>query len=487
MVLEAGQNLSDDPVVLNPNAFSVLNDLTYNPKYAATYPIPLPTQLQTSTYSEGRMWGGCSAHNYLQAVRGTPDIYDGWAAASGDSRWTYNNLLPLMKELETYTANGTSIDYLERGTSGPLFVSQASPVGSDPFIDACVIATGTSIVPDYNDPPSGNIGFSAQQQFVTPPFGSPSSIRSFSINAFLPPSVVTHEGKGRHGRKLRIESNATVSKVLFKRKKAVGVEYALSPNDGEFLRAYAKKKVILCAGAIHTPAILERSGIGDSDVLSPLGIPVLVDNKNVGANLINQYGTQAIIPGTVNVSAMGFTDASPYLPNDGLRRLQFIPSKGSGVVALIMFMVEPKSRGSLHIVSRNPFTNPLIDFNMYSDGPVTQPGSDANLVVSALKIAKDIATQYGSTVVAPPNYSSDAALFNQAKNNPFASVSDHITGTTRMGTSINDGVVNGSLHVFGVKNLMVCDLGAIPVTTDGNTAYSVFVLALEAAQILGAS
>ncbi len=487
LVLEAGKNLSDDPIVLNPNPFSVINDLSYNPKYAVTYPVPLATLLQTTTYSEGRMWGGCSAHNYVQAVRGTPAIYDGWAVASADSRWTYNNLLPLMKELETYTPNGTSIDYFERGTSGPLYVSQAPPVDLDPFVNACIVATGTSIVPDYNAPPSGNIGFSAQQQFVTPPFGSPSSIRSFSINAYLPPSVVTHEGKGRHGRKLLIESNAIVSRVLFRRNKAVGVEYALSPDSGEFLTAYAKKKVILCAGAIHTPAILERSGIGDSDILSPLGVPVLVDNKNVGANLINQYGAQAVILGNVTVSAMGFTDASPYFPNDGERRLQFIPGRANGVIPLTMFMVEPKSRGYLHIVSRNPFTDPLINFNMYSDGPVTQPGSDANLVVSALKIAKSIATQFGSVVVSPPNYSSDAALLNSAKNNPVATVSAHITGTTRMGTSINDGVVDGSLHVFGVKNLMICDLGAIPVTADGNTAYSVFVLALKAAEILGAS
>ncbi len=487
LVLEAGQNLSDDPIVLNPNAFSVLNDLSYNPKYAVTYALPLPTLLQTTTYTEGRMWGGGSAHNYVQAVRGTPSIYDGWATASGDSRWTYNNLLPTMKGLETYTQNATPVDYAERGTNGPLYVSQAPPVDADPFVQACAIATGTSIIDDYNAPPMGNIGFSAQQQYVTPPFGSPNSIRSFSINAFLPRDVVTHDGKGRHGRKLQITSNAFVSKLLFKGKKAVGVEYALSPDNGEFLTAYAKKKIILCAGAVHTPAILERSGIGDSSVLTPLGIPVLVDNKNVGANLINHYGARAIIRGNVNVAAMGFTDASPYFPNDGQRRLQFIPAKGNGVIALTMFMVEPKSRGNLHIVSRNPFTDPLINLNMYSDGPYTQPGTDANLVVSALKIAKDIATQFGSVVLAPPNYSSDAALFDQASNSPFATVSAHITGTTRMGTSINDGVVDGTLHVFGVKNLMICDLGAAPVTPDGNTAFGVFTMALEAADILGAN
>ena len=391
-----------------------------------------------------------------------------------------------MRDLETYTPNGTPINLFERGTSGPLFISQAPPVTSDPFVNACVIATGTSFVDDYNNPPSGNIGFSAQQQFVTPPFGSPTSIRSFSINAFLPKNIVTKSGNGRHGRKLKIKSNATVGKVLFKGKKAVGVEYALSPDDGEFLKAYAKKKVILCAGAIHTPAILERSGIGDSSILSPLGISVLVDNKNVGEHLINHYGTQAVIPGNINVAAMGFTDAAPYFPNDGQRRLQFIPAKGNGVIALTMFMIEPKSRGNLHIVSRNPFTNPLINFNLYSDGPYTQPGTDANLIVSALKIAKSIAIQFGSTVVAPPNYSSDAALFNQASNSPFCNVSAHITGTTRMGTSAANGVVDGRLHVFGVKNLMICDLGASPVTTDGNTAFSVFTMALEAAEIIKA-
>lgn len=485
LVLEAGPNLSHDPEVLNPNAFINANDLTFDPKFAVTYPLPLFVPLQAGIYSEGRMWGGSSAHNYSLAVRGTPGIYDFWAAASGNSQWTYNNLLPLMLALETYTPNGTVANPAQRGTSGPLFVTQLPPINQDPFAIATSSATFTPLISDYNDPDQGNIGVSANQLFITPP---PDSVRSFSINAFLPDSVVTPEGKGRHGRKLRIVSEAFASRILFKGKKAVGVEYILSGNPEKVLTATARKKIILCAGAIHTPALLQRSGIGDAALLESLDIPVLVNNANVGANLINQYGVQGVIAGHIDNSFEAFIDGSPFMPADGVRRLQLIPQADGPVIPIISFILNPKSRGSVQIVNKNPLTYPRVDLNMFSDGPVTTPGTDAYLAVSSFKIFKNIANAAGTVVLAPPafDYLDDSRLLADAQSISFIVIADHITGTTRMGESIATGVVDGNLHVFGTKNLMIADLGAAPETPDGNTAYCVFVLALKAAEILKA-
>ncbi len=86
MVLNTGINL----------LFADLTSLTYNPKYAETYSVAVFEPLEALVYSEGRGWGGSSKHNYMQVIRGTPDIYNQWAAISGNSLWSYNNLLPMM-------------------------------------------------------------------------------------------------------------------------------------------------------------------------------------------------------------------------------------------------------------------------------------------------------------------------------------------------------------------------------------------------------
>ncbi|MBS0649907.1 MAG: hypothetical protein JSR93_01975 [Verrucomicrobia bacterium] len=145
----------------------------------------------------------------------------------------------------------------------------------------------------------------------------------------------------------------------------------------------------------------------------------------------------------------------------------------------------------MKIVSTNPLIQPKLDLGMYSDGAiypdggVSENGTDANLTVAAYKL---IANAVGpGNVIYPPNMGSatDDELFAAAKQPGGRTIASHITGTTRMATSMATGVVDGNLRVFGVKNLMVCDLGAAPELPDGNTCYAVYVLALGAAQILG--
>ncbi len=485
LVLETGPNLSDDPEVLDPNIFDYALDLTLNPKYALTYPILLSNGfLQTLTYSEGRMWGGSSAHNYLLTVHGTPDLYNSWAQASGSSRWAFSNLLPVIRNVETYTPNGTSANLLERGNHGPIYVTQNPPVDTNPLAIGISNATGAPLVSDYNDPTEGNTGVSAYQQFITPP---PFSHRSFSINGYLPESVVTPEGRGRHGRKLRIVSHANVSRILFDGNKAIGIECVVSGNNEEVHRAYAKKKVILCAGGINSPAILQRSGIGDATLLTSLDIPVIVDNPNVGANLSNQPGCIVFLGGTSSDNVFSMINASPYYPNDDVRRIQYLTNPGEGAILSYGFVMDPQSRGSVEIVNKDPFTYPLVDLNMYSDGPVTQPGTDLYTIVSFLKIVQDIAADAGMTVLSPTpsDYGlGDAGLAQFAQSNPNIIITDHISGTCRMATTAEDGVVDGNLHVFGTEHLMVVDLSVAPQQPDGNPCFPVYVIANEAAKII---
>ncbi len=529
LVLEAGVNQDDDPVVLDfdgTNFLSDLWDLSFNPKYAITYNIQVFNPLQVSPYSEGLGWGGSSKHNFFVAVRGTQSIYDhpitGWAAISGNSAWSYSNMLPLMKALENYVPCMTAANPAQRGVGGPISLSQLPPITADPLSQQLAIAIKSGFLPDYNDPTSvnstggvgadTNVGVSPVQAFAT--LDSPCAImnpfprgtRSFSSRSFLPPSIVARAGSnyyvGTGKRVLRIQDKCRVSRVLFKGKKAKGVEFVFD-NGKKTGTAYGKK-IILCAGAINSAAILQRSGVGDPAILNPLGIKVLINNPNVGANLQCQYGA-AFISNVLSTAVLSqvymnlssnpaFPMGSPFeFPNDSTRRVQANLLPGPMGTEFATFLLQPRSRGFLKIVSTDPLVQPFIDLGMYTDDPSATPwldhGSDANLMVTAGKILNNATMAAGGMMVQPPAAffmaGNENLLFLYLKSPDGLSVADHILGTTRMGTSSATGVVDGNLHVFGVKNLMIADLGVLPNSPDGNTGYAAYLVGLRACTILG--
>ncbi len=542
LVLEAGVNLDDDTevlqsAVLNGNYLTFNNDLFYSNKYSFNYTVPVYNPvtfpagfLQTVSASTGRGWGGSSMHNFMDAVRGTPSIYNQWATLSGNSLWSYNNLLPMMRALENYTPDQTMANLLQRGSGGPISITQTNPLFTAPppfLIDAFAAlfaaptGAGCGFIVDYNDPteistnvlgiPTGlqNVGMSAYQIYATPG-STPGSVteRSFSSKEFLTTNVVSEEGMGVKKRLLRIESNATVSRVIFNKKKAVGVEFFYGDNSNQMLQAFGKQ-IILAAGALATPAILQRSGIGDATVLEPLGIDVIYDNPNVGANLQNQYGVAAVVVNTTSsftaqYALQGFWNGStggglstPY-PNDSVRRLQFLATPIDATHAAVLInILSPSSRGTVQIVSSNPSVPPNIDLNMYSDGPggggaaaVGTAYTDANLAVSAYKILANSVGGTGNVVfpsAAQYAVAGDQGLFQAAQSPEGLTIQDHYCGTASMALSSATGVVDGNLNVFGVKNLMVADLSAAPIIPDGNTCYSAYMIGLGAAAILGES
>ena len=196
-------------------------------------------------------------------------------------------------------------------------------------------ATGTPFVADINDPTQGLLGISAFQAFATAASPCNLGVRSFSSREFLDSviKITPTGGVGKGNRLLRIESNAYVNNIIFDGKKAIGVRFFYSNQPNKALKAYGKK-IILCAGSVNTPAILQRSGIGDPAVLEPLAIKVRINNPNVRANLVNQYGGGAIafLPGGTSATPFfqAFMNASttpplvsPFnYPNDMTRRIQ---------------------------------------------------------------------------------------------------------------------------------------------------------------------
>jgi choline dehydrogenase len=510
LVIEAGDNLSNDPAVLGNNLFASI-PLGLNPKYSKVYQANF-TPGNYVAYSDGRMLGGGSGHNGLQCYRGTPDVYNQWAIITGDPRWNYNNLLTnVFIPMENYTPNGTIANPAQRGTAGPLFISQEPPLNTDPVMVALGIAFNSPQVPDLNDPSITNVGIGANQDWATPPFLGANSIRCFSANAYLTgiPSqgvapVIRPNGQSIGGRQLTVMFEANCNRVLFdKFNNAIGVEY-VSTKTKRMIRTKAKQRVILCAGSIQDAAILQRSGVGDQTLLQTLGIPVVFANSNVGANMQNHYGAVSVISGstTVNIPRVGsgFTDLSPAM-SAGTRRMQlfvvdavYLPAgitQALGLttgVSIIGINVTPGSLGNVQIINQDPFTEPQVNLNFYSDGPSTTNGTDAFKTVTFYKTIKQMATNMGRTVLfpTPADYANgDAALLSDATNSaPIGAY--HNSGTCRMATSAATGVCDSNLHVFGVNKLMVADCAVSPLIEDGNTAYQAFAIGLEAALIIQA-
>ncbi len=546
LVLEAGEDLTSDPLVLSPNVFAFFDPVTYNPKYAGIHVTTNNTQ--RVIYSRGAMIGGSSAHNYLQAMRGTPDIYNEWAALTGNPAWSYANLLPLFISQEHYIPNGNIPDTTQRGLDGRLYISQQDPL-TGAFTAAVAEAFNVPIAPapgnnytyDYNDhflvSPgvyANQVGVYPNQQFTTEYCAANTcGTRSFSGNSYLT-GITTAEGanpavlpivdanlNGINGRKLYVRTSTTVSRILFEGTKAIGVEIIVNKGKKQkVMRSKARKGVILSAGSVMNPAILQRSGIGKASDLIPLGIDVLIDNPNVGYNGQNQYGVDNLILKKSFLNPLSIpTCWNDIGVGDGVRRClvnlitgALVPSIVLGVLGLnpgevfadyvdiLSFLLAPKSRSSVVIQSTDPLTPPYVDLNMFSDtdgpGGTSQDLADC---VALFKLGQDVATAQNGGVLDPAaiiypvnaHYPApwgpapdDSLLENDAKLNPH--FSDHLCSTCQMAPTAATGVVDGNLKVFGTDHLYIADDSIQPIITKGSTAYPAYFIGLQLAKFLGA-
>jgi len=474
------------------------------------------------------MWGGSSAHASLFAVRGTPGVYDQWGAI--DTRWNYNNLLPLMIFTEKYTPTGTPIDLTQRGVSGPIAVTQRPPLQASTFYTSMAAVLTAPLIPDYNDPPAGDIGIGAAQQYVQPGF----TVRSWA-QAFLPSTVVTVDadgnGQGVDGRKLTIISSATAFKIIFNGTTAMGVRYFVGGNANSVRTVFARKKVILAAGTMETTKLLQLSGIGPSAILAKFGITPVVINENVGRNVQTHVGASVVIPQNplsptpIGEFGIGQWDGSNSVnpngqANDGVRRFQLVTRTASTVqispqlstsfqmVAATSISINgalyrdtPKN-GKIEITSADPQTTPLYTASYYQD--TAPPGGKSSLdrIVDFILAAADISLAYSGLM---PNYppaalypntfpggtkppgdtSSLRLLIREDALTPFVIV-DHYTGSCRMSASAATGVVDGNLDVFGVERLSIADNSVIPEITDSNTMWPALIIGLNKAKIEGA-
>lgn len=521
LLLEAGTNMTKE--MSSPSALDALNlsnDNTFSFNQLSKTEQALGRQLKLSG---GRAIGGSSSHNAMYAVRGSKQLYNEWANLVGD-QWGYESVLDLFIENETYTGNSQNPE--KRGTNGPIFVRQQL-IPNEGLIQTLATATAEvldiPIVKDYNTGIRDCTFFKSQflQEEVDGEL-----FRSSTATGYLNRSIVTQgnpfhpDGHGVHGRKLTIFAKTTVNRVLFTRRRhellAVGVEFV---RDGVSERAYARNGVIVSAGN-NSSVILQRSGIGRSTDLAKAGISTLVESPNVGHNFQTQYYVgmgvevetsrllQVIQADPNQPSVLGaFKEVSTpgrrlqltgfpvpiFVPNSDVHvnNWNLDPARSSNVMSFAILDLIPVSKGTILAAHSDPDADPAIEFK-----PLDHP-NDLNYVVDqyieTYKImvkARELDPDGLYKVVYPPEAifenPDEAEKRRQLANYARASynIFSHYSGQCKMGVSIEEGVVDGYLNVFGTKNLMVADLSISPIIPDGNTSQPAQMIGLNAVRFI---
>ncbi len=437
--------------------------------------IPIP---------RGKLLGGSSSINGMVFVRGQSQDFDTWAQL-GNRGWSYRDVLPIFRDMESYQGVG---DEEYRGRSGPLKVTENNEGG--PLYDAIIKAAGEIGIPytrDYNGARQDGIGMTQ----TTIRHGR----RMSTAHCYLDPA--------RRRPNLTIQANALSECLLFEGTRCVGVRYTLG---GQQRKAHARKEVVVSAGAINSPQLLELSGIGQADRLRALGIEVRHELRGVGENLRDHYAPRmkwTILPSlgmTYNDKGRGLGlvwEALKYgltrkgllgLPASPIRAyvrtrsgleapdaaISWIPflstpnfkiAKDSGVT-VITNILRSESTGSIHVSSNSPTSPPAIRFNFLS------ARLDRDVTVEAMRMARRIMTapaMQGVAIdeIAPGvNIQSDDELLDWVKNN--AETTYHPVGTCKMGRDPM-AVVDDQLRVHGIQGLRVADASIMPTLTSGNT------------------
>ena len=407
----------------------------------------------------GKVLGGSHALNAMIWVRCAPADFDHWASL-GNEGWAWNDVLPVYKAIEDYSGGASDL----RGEGGLLPVTGDYPlVPIQASIIEAAVQEGLEHNPDYN----GDHLDGVSQEQVTIRDGR----RANTWMAYLKP--VRDQ--------LEIITGAHVHSVIIEDTRAVGVRYRQADEEQE-LRADV---VVLAAGALDSPAILLRSGIGPATELESLGIDVVRDAAGVGRNLHDHLLSPVIFtttvrpvgPPTSGVSVTQthlFWKSSPDLEVPDTQPINFsVPMFGEDLepiaadgFSLMAGIVTPKSRGSLRL-SGPELNDPLqIDLHALADR------DDVEALVASVRQCRSIgrrpalADEWGAVEIYPGPQVSDDELDDYVR--ATAITYHHQVGTCRMGVDA-EAVVDPRLRVHGIDGLRVIDASIMPRITTGNT------------------
>lgn len=485
-----------------------MGKLLTNPEFVwpfSTEPEP-GLRGQTVYWPRGKLLGGSSSVNGMLFARGAAHRYDEWRDGNAPG-WGFEELLPYFKEIESRDGG----DPTWRGSTGGVTISDVKnrDALSQGFFDACV-GMGARANEDYNGEHFDGVGWLQ--------YNIQDGVRWSASRAFLDPI------KGRSN--LEIQTHAHVTRIDLEGRVAAGVQYT---RGGEHLTVRATREVLLCAGPIVSPQILELSGIGSGDVLAAHGIEVVHDLPGVGEHLTdhlqNRITFESKLPVTVNdilnnplrgalaglrylilkdgllarsvATVHALVRSQPDMPHPDIK-LQIMLTSGKDRYArsravgldpfsgfnIGAFQLYPHSRGSVHIQSTDPMEPPRIVANYLSDA------RDEATVLAGLKLAREVArqpalAQHIVREVRPgPSADTDEALMDYARET--SQTSWHPISTCRMGRGPTD-VVDHELRVHGIERLRVIDSSIMPNMPTSNTNAPSIMIGAKGADLVRAA
>ena len=449
----------------------------------------------------GKVLGGSSSINGMAYVRGHPRDYDQWEE-HGATGWGYRHCLPYFQRAEAWKDGGD--DY--RGGNGPLTTGAGNDMARSPLYKAFVKA-GEQAGYGVTEDPNGyrQEGFGAMHMTVK------DGVRASAANAYLKPAL------GRPN--LTVMSQALTRRIVMEGRRAVGVEYE---RGGQTVQARARREVVLSAGVIGSPMILQLSGIGPAEVLKDAGVEVVHDLPGVGENLQDHlevyFQFRCTQPITLNSKLGMFSKALIgarwMLFKDGLGatnhfeagafirskaglewpdiQYHFLPaamsSDGNSAFDGHGFQVhvgpnKPKSRGHLRIRSGDPRHKPAILFNYLAHK------TDRECWLACVRLTREIFAQQamdpfrGPEIAPGADVTSDDEVLNWVRDTGESAY--HPSCTCKMGGDDDSlAVLDPECRVRGVENLRVVDSSIFPTITNGNLNAPTIMVGEKAADML---
>ncbi|GGE07672.1 oxidoreductase [Marinithermofilum abyssi] len=488
LVLEAGEN-NDRDQPIRDSTFALELEERFFPQYFwQGEGVPQEEVDERSfEWTTGRLSGGGSSINGEQYVRPTPTVFREWERLLG-TLWSPRQAIINFKKLEKY--NGKTNNPEVRGLNGRIDIRQA-PVNPTAMAKKLVLAieqvTGFKEILDYNDPKTPLGPFTRWQLFQ-----KPNGRRESSSTAFLSSDIMTPDGRGVNGRRLKVFFKSTALRVLFNHRRAESVEFL---KEGKCIRAYARKKVIVSAG-INSAQLLMLSGIGPAKLLREAGISVVFDNPNVGKHLRNHTLNSAVFTVNPNDNPIPRDDPNAlftggaFLPDptpgadQNRRGVQLIGIGSDDSLTIGIIFLRPKSRGSIKIQSNDPLKIVLADEGFLEDT------ADLEAVKNIYKIyirniaAKLTAIDPTYQLLSPTlDIINDDAELEKFIKEDFGH-NHHQQGSLRMAPLTKGGVVDQRGRVHGVEDLIVADDSIVPFTADGNTSAPAYLIGFTIAQQL---
>jgi choline dehydrogenase-like flavoprotein len=452
-------------------------------------------------YPRGKVIGGSSAINAMIYMRGQAADYDHWRQL-GLAGWAWDDVLPVFKRLDAHFMGECE----HHGADGEWLVEK--PRVRWEVLDSLAEAAnqmGIPNSPDFNTGDNTGVGYFHVNQ--------KRGFRWSAASAFLKPVL--------HRQNLRLETGVLVEKVLFEGTRARSVQYL---QGGRRIEARAQCEVILCAGSIGSPLILQLSGVGPARVLSDLGIPIISDRSGVGANLQDHLQQRAIykVRGTKTLnqiyyplsgralmgleyllfrrgplamapSQLGiFTKSSPEFERPNIQfHVQPLSLDKFGeplhrfpAITVSACNLRPLSRGTVRARSADPAIKPIIAPNYLT------AEEDRRVAADAMRVTRRLMQQQALQRFHPEEYlpgpsvdDTDAALAKAAGD--IGTTIFHPVGTAKMGLNSDPtAVVDARLRVIGLEGLRVIDASVMPTITSGNTNTPTIMIADKGAQLL---